>query len=180
MTTGRVVDHDPDRLTFALPPERAAWLTTAAGPANLALQAQYVGLLAVVEDKIVDCFRAGGGVPYSAYPKFQALMAQESGAVHDAALIDVILPLVPGLVDELHAGIDVADIGCGSGHAVNLMATAYPGSRFIGVDISDTGLAAGTAEGERRSHQRPVPEPGRCRSRRIRTVQPHHDIRRHP
>jgi 2-polyprenyl-3-methyl-5-hydroxy-6-metoxy-1,4-benzoquinol methylase len=150
MTTGRVVDHDPYQLTFALPPERAAWLTTAASPANLALQAQYVGLLALVEDKIVDCFRAGGCVPYSAYPKFQALMAQDSGAVYDAALIDVILPLVPGLVDELHAGIDVADVGCGSGHAVNLMATAYPGSHFIGIDTSDTGLAAGTAEAERR------------------------------
>jgi trans-aconitate methyltransferase len=70
--------------------------------------------------------------------------------VHDAALIDVILPLVPGLVEELRAGIDVADIGCGSGHAVNLMATAYPRSRFIGIDIADTGLAAGTAEAERR------------------------------
>jgi 2-polyprenyl-3-methyl-5-hydroxy-6-metoxy-1,4-benzoquinol methylase len=150
MTTGRIVDHDPNQLTFALPPERAAWLTTGAGPANMAVPAQYIGLLALVEDKIVDCFRAGGGVPYSAYPKFQALMAQDSGAVHDAALIDVILPLVPGLVDELRAGIDVADIGCGSGHAVNLMATAYPASRFIGIDISDTGLAAGTAEAERR------------------------------
>jgi SAM-dependent methyltransferase len=148
MTTGRIVDHDPNQLTFALPPERAAWLTTAAGPANMAVPAQYVGLLALVEDKIVDCFRAGGGVPYSAYPKFQALMAQDSGAVHDAALIDVILPLVPGLVAELRAGIDVADIDCGSGHAVNLMATAYPASRFIGIDISDTGLAAGTAEAE--------------------------------
>ena len=77
-------------------------------------------------------------------------MAEDSGAVHDAALIDVILPLAPGLVDELHAGVDVADIGCGSGHAVNLMATAYPGSRFIGIDICDTGLAAGPAEAERR------------------------------
>jgi tRNA G46 methylase TrmB len=114
----------------------------------MAVPAPYVGLLALVEDKIVDCFRGGGGVPYSAYPKFQALMAQDSGAVHDAALIDVILPLVPGLVADLRAGIDVADIGCGSGHAVNLMATACPASRFIGIDISDTGLAAGTAEAE--------------------------------
>ncbi len=51
MTTGRFVDHDPGTLTFALPPERAAWLTRAAGPDNLAVQAQYVGLLALVEDQ---------------------------------------------------------------------------------------------------------------------------------
>jgi hypothetical protein len=46
---------------------------------NLAIQAQYLGLLALVEDQIVDCFRHGGGVPYSAFPKFQALMAEDSG-----------------------------------------------------------------------------------------------------
>jgi ubiquinone/menaquinone biosynthesis C-methylase UbiE len=149
-TTGRIVDHNPDELTFGLRPERAAWLTRAAGPANLALQAQYVGLLALVEDQIVDCFRNGGGVPYSAYPRFQALMAEDSGAVHDAALIDVILPVVPGLTDRLERGIDVADIGCGSGHAINLMAAEYPASRFVGVDIADAGLAAGAAEAKRK------------------------------
>ena len=36
----------------------------AAGPYNLAVQAQYVGLLALLEDKVVHCFRNGGGVPY--------------------------------------------------------------------------------------------------------------------
>lgn len=150
MTTGRIVDHNPDEQTFSLPPDHAAWLTRAAGPANMALQAQYVGLLALVEDQIVDCFRNGGGVPYSAYPKFQAVMAEDSGAVHDAALIEVILPLVPGLTDRLERGINVADIGCGSGHAVNLMAERYPASRFVGVDITDTGLAAGATEAKRK------------------------------
>jgi SAM-dependent methyltransferase len=150
MTTGRIVDYDTGQLTFSLPADRAAWLTRAAGPANLALQAQYVGLLALVEDQIVDCFRNGGGVPYSAYPRFQTLMAEDSGAVHDATLIDVVLPLVPGLIERLGQGIDVADIGCGSGHAVNLMAECYPASRFVGVDIADTGLAAGMAEAKRK------------------------------
>ena len=150
MTTGRIVDHDPVAMTFVLPPERAAWLTRAAGPANLALQAQYVGLLAQVEDQIVDCFRHGGGVPYSAYPKFQALMAEDSGAVHDATLVDIILPLVPGLTERLERGIDVADIGCGSGHAVNLMAEAFPASRFVGLDIAEAGLAAGVGRSERK------------------------------
>ena len=151
MTTGGIVDHDGAAGSFSLPAGRAAWLTRAAGPGNLAIQAQYIGLLALVEDQIVDCFRTGGGVPYSAFPKFQALMAEDSGAVHDATLIDVTLPLVPGLVDRLRNGIDVADVGCGSGHAINLMAEAFPRSRFVGFDISDTGLAAATAEASRKA-----------------------------
>lgn len=146
MTTGRIVGHDGAAGTFSLPADHAAWLTRAAGLNNLAIQAQYVGLLALVEDQIVDCFRHGGGVPYSAFPKFQALMAEDSGAVHDATLIDVTLPLVPGLVDRLGQGIDVADVGCGSGHAINLMAEAFPRSRFTGFDFSDGGLAAARAE----------------------------------
>lgn len=150
MTTGRIVEHDPAELTFRLAPERAAWLTRAAGPGNLAIQAQYVGMLALVEDRIVDCFRHGGGVPYAAYPAFHRLMAEDSAAVHDAALLEGILPLAPGLVDRLDAGIDVLDVGCGSGHAVNLMAERFPRSRFVGLDISPEGLAAGTAEAARR------------------------------
>src|SRR5215475_2627466 len=148
MTTGKIVDHDGGAGTFSLPADHAAWLTRASGQDNLAIQAQYVGLLALVEDQIVDCFRHGGGVPYSAFPKFHALMAEDSGAVHDATLVDVTLPLVSGLVDRLGQGIDVADVGCGSGHAVNVMAEAFPLSRFAGFDISDSGLATAMAEAE--------------------------------
>src|SRR5271165_2794700 len=150
MTTGGIVDHDGATGSFSLPADHAAWLTRAAGRSNLAVGMQYIGLLALVEDQIVDCFRHGGGLPYSAFPKFQAVMAEDSGAVHDATLIDVTLPLVPGLVDKLRQGIDVADVGCGSGHAANLMAEAFPRSRFVGFDFSDTGIAAARAEADRK------------------------------
>ena len=149
MTTGRIVDHNGATGSFSLPADRAAWLTRAAGMKNIATGMQYIGLMAVVEDQIVDCFRHGGGVPYSAFPRFQAVMAEDSGAVHDATLIDVTLPLVPGLTDRLRDGIDVADVGCGSGHAVNLMAGAFPRSRFTGFDFSGPGIAAARAEAGR-------------------------------
>ena len=44
------------------------------------------------------------------------------------------LPLVDGLEEGLRQGIDVLDVGCGHGRAINLMAQAYPASRFLGVD----------------------------------------------
>jgi SAM-dependent methyltransferase len=149
MLTGGVVDSDPTDGTYTLPAEHAAWLTRAAGTDNLAIQAQYIPLLAQVEPPLIDCFRSGGGVPYAAYPRFQQLMAEESGTVHDAALIDTILPLVPDLPARLEAGIDVADIGCGSGHAINLMARSFPNSRFVGYDFSEEGTSAGRAEAQR-------------------------------
>jgi SAM-dependent methyltransferase len=148
MTTGRIVEHDGATGRYVLPAEHAAWLTRSAGMQNLAIGMQYIGVMAQVEDQIVECFRHGGGVPYSAFPRFQAVMAEDSGAVQDATLIDVRLPLVPGLVDRLKDGIDVADVGCGSGHAVNLMAAAFPRSRFTGFDFSAEGIAAARAEAE--------------------------------
>ncbi len=73
-------------------------------------------------------------------------MAEMSADVFDATLIDVALPLAPGLVERLQSGIDVADVGCGQGHAINVMAKAFPKSRFIGYDFSEQGIAAGKAE----------------------------------
>jgi SAM-dependent methyltransferase len=150
MTTGRIVEHDDAAGLYALPEDHAAWLTRAAGLRNLAIGMQNIGLMAQVEDQIVDCFRRGGGVPYSAFPRFQEVMAEDSGAVHDATLIDVTLALVPGLVDRLSQGIDVADVGCGSGHAACLMAEAFPRSQFIGFDFSAGGIAAARLEAERK------------------------------
>ena len=89
MTTGHIIDYDAEHGTYSLPPHRAVVLTRAAGAHNLALVAQFVPLLGEVEQKIIGCFRAGGGLPYSEFPRFHALMAETSGPVFDAALVDV-------------------------------------------------------------------------------------------
>ena len=146
MTVGRFVDHDPSAGTYSLPPEHAASLTRAAGPGNLANMMQFTSLMGGVEDEIVECFTVGGGVPYTRFPKFQSLMAEMSAQVHDAALIDGELALVDGLLDRLREGIDVCDIGCGQGHAINVMAKEFPNSRFTGYDFSEEGIAAAKEE----------------------------------
>ena len=107
-------------------------------------------MLAAVEDEVVECFWRGGGVPYSKFPRFQAICAELTWAALDAHLLEAVVPLVPGLSQRLQAGIDVADVGCGWGHALNLMAEAFPASRFVGWDVSDEALAAGRAEAERK------------------------------
>lgn len=149
MTTGHVVDYDADAGTYVLPAHRAAVLTRAAGPENLAVVAMFLPQLGEVEQKIIGCFRAGGGLPYSEFPRFHALMAEQSAAVFDAALVDVVLPLAEGLPQRLRDGVDVADFGCGSGHAINVMARAFPASRFTGIDFSEEAIATGADEAAR-------------------------------
>src|SRR5215218_853891 len=145
MVTGGIVEHDPEGGTYRLPPEHAAFLTRAATPDNIAVTAQFIPVLACVEDRIVKSFKNGGGVPYSAYTRFHEVMAEDSGQTVVAALTDYILPLVPGLTGLLEAGIDVLDVGCGSGRALDLMARKFPESRFVGYDFSEEAIARARA-----------------------------------
>lgn len=146
MVTGGVVDYDRAAKTYALPAEHAAFLTRAAGTDNIAAFATYIPLMGKVENGIITAFREGGGVPYSEFDNFQELQGTETRPVYDSTLIDVTLPLVDGLVHKLKAGIDVADVGCGAGHAINVMAGAFPASRFTGWDFSEEGVELARAE----------------------------------
>lgn len=148
MACGGIVEYDPGPQRFRLPPAHAALLTRRAGSANLAAWAPMVGFLAVVEDRIVDCFRDGGGLSYADYPRFVHAMAGQSRLLFDLALVPAILPLVPGLVERLEAGIDVADVGCGAGHAVNVMAQRFPKSRFTGFDVLPEAIDEGRREAQ--------------------------------
>jgi len=140
MVTGRIVEVDPVRRTYELPDEHASFLTRSASPDNLAVTAQFFPLLGTVEDEIVECFERGGGVPYSRFKRFHEIMAEESQQSVVTGLGEHILPLVPGLVERLERGIDVLDVGCGSGRAINWLAERFPSSRFFGYDLSDEAI----------------------------------------
>ena len=146
MVTSGVVEVDEASTHFVLPPEHAAALTRAAGMDNMAAFTQYVAVLGGVEDDIVRCFREGGGVPYERFPRFHAVMAEDSGQSVVSALETHILPLVPGLTDRLAGGIRVLDAGCGSGRVLNRLAELYPASTFTGLDFSAEAVGAATAE----------------------------------
>lgn len=141
MVTSRVVEYDPAARTYRLPPEHAAWLTRAASPNNVAGSMQWVAVLGYVEDQVLEAFAHGRGVPYSAYRRFHEVMAEESAQTVLAGLTEHILPLVPGLLEQLSQGMDVLDVGCGSGRALVYLACQFPQSRFVGYDFSEEGVA---------------------------------------
>ncbi len=145
MVTGRVVNYYPETLTYQLPEEHAAFLTDG-GEFNLASSMQFIPIMGQVEDKLVDCFKHGGGVPYSEYPRFHEVMAGESDQTTVAALDSHIIPLVLGLKEKLEGGIDVLDVGCGSGHAMITLAAKYPNSRFAGYDFSEEAISRANCE----------------------------------
>ena len=146
MVTGNVVEHDPENGRYYLPPEHSAFLTKAAQTNNIASFAQLIPLISNVEDEVVACFQQGGGVPYSSFRRFPEVMRELSAPTFDTLLVDKILPLVPGLVESLRQGIEVLEVGCGSGRAINVMAKAFPSSRFVGYDLIREQINAANAE----------------------------------
>jgi ubiquinone/menaquinone biosynthesis C-methylase UbiE len=141
MVTGGILDYTSDSRLYRLPEAHAALLTRSASPDNIAVFAQYIGVLGQVEDLIIDCFRHGGGIGYEHYPRFHEVMAEDSEQTVLAGLDEHILPLVAHLLPELEQGIRALDIGCGRGRTLLHLADHYPNSTFVGYDLSQEALS---------------------------------------
>jgi len=141
MVTGGIIEYDPADQTYHLPPEHGMCLTREAGPENLAMIAQYIPMLASIEQQAVEAFNTGNGIPYEAYSTFHDVMAEDSGNFAEAMLLDEVLPLSDELIKKLDAGAKVMEVGCGKGNHLRKMANHFPKSRFIGYDLSEQAVS---------------------------------------
>lgn len=151
MLTGLVIEYNHETKKYHLPKEHASFLTRKAAADNIAVFAQYIPLLGSIEDKVINCFKNGGGVPYSEFNRFQDVMSEDSNQSVVSSLLDVILPAIPGIVDRLEEGIEVVDLGCGRGNAINLMAKTFPKSKFLGYDFSEEAINYAKSQAEKHS-----------------------------
>ncbi len=140
VAAARLARYDPNRAVFSLDPPARACLTGRA-ISNLAAGSQMATAALAAWPRIVRGFR-GNGVPYRAYaPEFPRAMARLNRTRYDALFVDRYLALAPGLSARLRRGASVLEVGCGDGHVTNLMAAAFPRSRFVGADAEDLPLA---------------------------------------
>jgi SAM-dependent methyltransferase len=141
MVCGGVVEYDPGAGAYRLPREHVAALS-GGSTRNLTSVAEVLALLSRVTPEVVEAFRTGAGVPYSAYqPDFTGLMERRSRPRYDELLFSTYLTAAEGLMARLEAGIRVADMGCGTGYALALMAARFPRSVFTGYDLSEEAIA---------------------------------------
>ncbi|MGH8708102.1 MAG: class I SAM-dependent methyltransferase [Burkholderiales bacterium] len=140
MTTSGIYAYDPKSKRYALPEEHAALLTGGTAQ-NLCPMSRMVNHFGTHLPKLVACFRAGGGIPYSAYrPVFTQCMDDAWRRIYDQHLVAGFIGAVKGLPESLRRGIRVLDVGCGTGHATNLLAREFPASTFHGYDIAEDGI----------------------------------------
>ena len=150
MVTGGIVAYEAKEQTYLLPAHHAALLTRSAGANNFGVTFQFLAVMAEVESEIVDCFENGGGVPYESFSRFHEVMAEESTGTVVEGLFDNVLPMIPGIEERLKEGIDVLDIGCGSGKALIALAERFPNSRFVGRDMCSEPIDSARSEASRR------------------------------
>jgi SAM-dependent methyltransferase len=91
--------------------------------------------------------RTGGGVPSHRYNEVAGdLLDRFNAPVYDALLIHDWLAALPELRDALEEGIEVAELGCGTGHGCRLVGQAFPRSRVTGFDIDGSWFDQGRKE----------------------------------
>ncbi len=146
MTTGGLVVHDSAAGTYSLPAEHSLLLTPGS-PRNLAPMGQLLDNLVMHLPSIAGCVRHGGGIPESAYwPELHAGLDVIWRAIYDEQLVSGFLGLDLRILERLESGCRVADVGCGTGHAVNVMAKHFPKSEFVGFDTSSPAIAKAIEE----------------------------------
>jgi 2-polyprenyl-3-methyl-5-hydroxy-6-metoxy-1,4-benzoquinol methylase len=92
--------------------------------------------------QLEDAFRTGIGVNYDGQGEEGAIGVERGFAPwYRHMLVPLVLPSLDGVVAKLEAGAKVADVGCGTGTAILVMAKAFPKSDFHGYELSQHALA---------------------------------------
>lgn len=98
-----------------------------------------------IVDAIEDAFRTGAGFTYEAQgPQVAGEIDGMNQAWNRTFLPHVVLPMLDGVVDALHAGVRVVDVGCGGAVTLDALARAHPNSTFHGIDPSEHAIAIAT------------------------------------
>lgn len=149
MVTAGIVEYDPASATFVLPPEHAG-LLTGKTPFNLAPLARAITGNVANTERVAQAFRDGEGIgPHEYDDEMFDVLDRMSRYRFDALMADVYLPASgPTHQRLLTDGGKVADVGCGAGHAANVMAQALPDAEVVGYDRHEPSLERARAEAD--------------------------------
>jgi 2-polyprenyl-3-methyl-5-hydroxy-6-metoxy-1,4-benzoquinol methylase len=93
-------------------------------------------------DRLGEAFSTGIGLRYDDLgPACAHHVERMLGPLTRALLVPVVIPALEGVDAKLRAGATVADVGCGVGLALTLLAQEYPASTFHGFDLSSHAIA---------------------------------------
>jgi SAM-dependent methyltransferase len=127
--------------TYELSPEQAAVLADEDSPFFIPHAWNIPASMWFDEPKAIEAFRTGRGVAWGEHhERMSCGVAAFYRNGYKASLVPQWLPALDGVVQQLEAGIDVADVGCGHGHSTLLMAQVFPRSSFHGFDTHQASI----------------------------------------
>jgi SAM-dependent methyltransferase len=133
-TAGGYVEHRDGR--FALPPEQAAALADSTSTVFLGGAFEIIASIWADTEAVEAAFRGDGGLSWGAHDhRLYHGVERFFAPAYRGNLLSTWLPALDGVVERLHAGASVADVGCGYGVSTVLMAEAFPTSQFVGSDL---------------------------------------------
>jgi SAM-dependent methyltransferase len=133
---GGYVNYHAVSGTYELSPEQAMVLADEDSPVFIPNAWNIQASMWFDEEKAIKAFRTGRGVSWEEHHgRLYCGVAAFYRNAYRGSLVSEWLPALDGVVEQLEAGIDVADVGCGHGHSTLLMAKAFPKSRFHGFDV---------------------------------------------
>lgn len=138
---GGYVRFDTSTKQYLLAPEHAFVLANPNSPAFLAPAFDVAATLWHDEDQILAAFRSGKGMGWHEHNcrLFSATEAFFRNG-YRAHLTQTWIPSLSGVQEKLDSGGHVADLGCGHGASVILMAQAFPKSQFVGIDYHEPSI----------------------------------------
>jgi SAM-dependent methyltransferase len=135
------INYDHGSKRFSISPEQAAVLADENGPAFVPAMYEVVASTLRDEPKIAGAFRNGGGVGWHEHdPCLFRGTERFFRPGYAAHLVSEWIPALDGVAQKLERGARVADVGCGHGASVVLMAKAFPKSRFFGFDYHEPSI----------------------------------------
>ena len=129
------VDYDDASGRFWLNDEQRAVLADEDGPVFMAGGFELIAAMFLDEPKVAAAFLSGRGLGW--HERCDCLFRGTERFFRPgrtANLLKVWLPALDGVEAKLKVGARVADVGCGHGAAIIMMAQAFPNSRFVGFD----------------------------------------------
>jgi 2-polyprenyl-3-methyl-5-hydroxy-6-metoxy-1,4-benzoquinol methylase len=133
---GGLVAYEPPDDTYELTAEAAVALADDNSPVFVARGMNAFASMFLDKDKITDAFKGDGGLGWAQHhPCLFKGTEWFFRTGYRAYLPSDWLPALEGVDAKLRAGAQVADVGCGHGASVVVMAQAYPSSRIWGFDF---------------------------------------------
>jgi SAM-dependent methyltransferase len=131
-----LVAYDAAKDSYTLDAEAAMALADDGSPVFVARAMNAFGSIFIDLEKIVGAFRGNGALSWGDH--HHCLFSGTEWFFrtgYRANLATQWIPALDGVEAKLQSGARVADIGCGHGASVVVMATAYPKSTFFGFDL---------------------------------------------